>query len=279
MKKQIKNNSISIIRSLCASILMASMFVACETPDDDCIDESLIDPSASVTLEYMPVCGCNDVTYPNPSTAQANGVTSWTNGPCDDVAVVCENGENVVVYSYGDIPMIQASDGEIYNPVVIPDDFVLLPGQLLSIEYITLPEYIYPPQIEITCIEQVGETNCTPLTIGLYDDDFLPNDEIGINSATIEDDCLFISITHSGGCEEHNYELVELPLFCATPPIPPTMLQLRHDANNDFCEALITTTVSFDLSSLQIEGDNSIDISLTINGDNNYNESLTYLYE
>ena len=279
MKTQIKNNSMSIIKYFCASLIMVSMFVACETPSDDCIDESLINLDGIVTMEYMPVCGCNDVTYPNPSTAQINGVTSWTNGSCDDLVNVCENGESAVVFIYGNTPMIQLEDGLTFNPVVIPDDFILLAGQQLSIEYIILPEYIYPTQIEITCIEQIGETNCTPLTMGTYDDDYLPADEVGINSTTIEGDCLFISITHSGGCEDHIYELVEMPIFCGTPPIPPTMLQLRHDSNNDQCEALITSTISFDLSSLQIEGDNSIDISLTINGDNNYNESLTYLYE
>lgn len=272
------NNNTSIIKSICLSILMGSLFVACETTSDDCIDESLINPDAIVTMEYFPVCGCNDITYSNPSIAEANGVTSWVNGSCE-TSTACDDGVPATVFMNGDIPMLQMEDGTIYNPVETPGGFVLLPGQIISIEYVALPEYIYPTQIEITCIEQTGETDCTPLTAGTYDDDFLPNDDISINSATIEDDCLFISVTHSGGCEDHEYELVELPLFCGTPPLPPTALQLRHDSNDDFCEALITKVISYDLSSLQIEGENSIDISLTINGDTDYNENMTYLYE
>ena len=35
-----------------------------------------------VTLEYNPVCGCNGVEFPNPSSARVAGLTSWTVGPC-----------------------------------------------------------------------------------------------------------------------------------------------------------------------------------------------------
>lgn len=279
MRNQNTNNSLSIIRTLAVGLLMGSLFVACETPSDDCIDESLINPDAIVTYEYFPVCGCNDITYDNPSIAESNGVISWTDGPCEAV-MSCDEGVNAVVYSFGDIPMIQLEDGTLYNPTVVPEDFVLLPGQMVSIEYNVLAALVYPAQIEITCIEQTGSTTCTPITIGDFDDDFLPADPITINSASIEDDCLFISVSHSGGCGDHVYELVELPIFCGTPPLPPTMLQLRHDDDDDFCEAYITTVVSYDLSNLQIEGENSIDISLTINGDlTGFNENMTYLYE
>ncbi|MEM6321238.1 MAG: hypothetical protein AAF960_26510 [Bacteroidota bacterium] len=38
-----------------------------------------------VTLEYAPVCGCDGKEYGNPSTAFVNGITSWTEGPCNSV--------------------------------------------------------------------------------------------------------------------------------------------------------------------------------------------------
>ena len=38
-----------------------------------------------VTLEYNPVCGCNGVEYPNPSSARVAGVTSWTVGACASI--------------------------------------------------------------------------------------------------------------------------------------------------------------------------------------------------
>ena len=277
--KKVSHRSLFGFPAILSAVLISCVMVSCENAEDDCIDESLINPGAVLPNIYDPVCGCNDVSYSNSYEAEANGVTSYTEGACEEDTEGCENGVPATVFNFDNTTIIQLEDGSIYHPISVPDDFVLMAGQNLIIEYTPLDILIYPPQMTIECIELTGTTECSPITMMGSDDDFLPNDPIEINSATIEGDCLFLSVSHSGGCEEHLYELVEFPLFCGTPPLPPTMLQLRHDANNDYCEAYITTMISFDLSNLQIEGENSIDISLMINGDTNYNESLTYLYE
>ncbi|MFK7906047.1 MAG: Kazal-type serine protease inhibitor domain-containing protein [Chitinophagales bacterium] len=48
----------------------------------DCIDKSKIDRDAVCTMDYTPVCGCNEKTYSNACAAEKNGLTSWIAGEC-----------------------------------------------------------------------------------------------------------------------------------------------------------------------------------------------------
>nr|MBI1229069.1 kazal domain protein [Cytophagales bacterium] len=52
-----------------------------ETPGT-CIDPEKINPDAVCTMEYRPVCGCNNVTYGNSCIASSAGIKSWTAGEC-----------------------------------------------------------------------------------------------------------------------------------------------------------------------------------------------------
>ncbi|HXH19834.1 MAG TPA: PKD domain-containing protein [Chitinophagales bacterium] len=55
-----------------------------------CKDSSLIDFNRPCPLAYMPVCGCDSVTYGNPCEAiYYGGITSWTPGECNPVPSGC----------------------------------------------------------------------------------------------------------------------------------------------------------------------------------------------
>lgn len=62
----------------CISLLFPLLSGTCdeetckETPDPDCV----------CTMQYDPVCGCNDKTYGNACEAECNGITEYTKGEC-----------------------------------------------------------------------------------------------------------------------------------------------------------------------------------------------------
>ena len=37
-----------------------------------------------VPMSYIPVCGCNDITYPNWESAECHGITHYRTGECEN---------------------------------------------------------------------------------------------------------------------------------------------------------------------------------------------------
>ena len=67
--------------------------------ETDCIDSSMIQPGIVCPGVFLPVCGCDSVTYANACEAEYhNGVTSWTPGPCVGIY-----GDCVAYFSYSAI--------------------------------------------------------------------------------------------------------------------------------------------------------------------------------
>ncbi|SHG30530.1 hypothetical protein [Flagellimonas flava] len=65
-------------------IALTLLGASCANDDGDngdCVESKKED--CVVTFEINPVCGCNGVTYENPSTAACHGIENFTMGACD----------------------------------------------------------------------------------------------------------------------------------------------------------------------------------------------------
>jgi hypothetical protein len=75
-------------------------------------------------------------------------------------------------------------------------------------------------------------------------------DAYALNSATITDDMLNISVSYSGGCEDHQFTLVASDTFLESFPVQ-LPASIAHNANGDTCEAYPTENYRFDLTPIK----------------------------
>jgi len=178
--------------------------------------------------------------------------------------------------------VIELSDGTKLEPFYIDTAFTLHDDQHVYVKYGILKDHAsicmvgYPARIY-----SIHEANCAPIEQVTIDFNLetLPDDPFEIDTVLFSEDCLDIVVWYSGGCKTHEFKLVELPIFCGTPPVPPPTLLLSHNANRDACEAYIQETVSFDLTSLQVQDSTSTNFVLLLNfPGSTYARTFTYYY-
>lgn len=75
-------------------------------------------------------------------------------------------------------------------------------------------------------------------------------DEYDLNSATITDDTLNISVSYGGGCKEHEFTLIASEAFLESFPVQ-LPVSIAHNANGDTCEAYPTENYRFDLTPIK----------------------------
>ena len=98
-----------------------------------------------------------------------------------------------------------------------------------------------------------------------------PADEYFFQSAEIDGNCLKMVVRYGGGCDDVIFQLVDAEAIMESLPIQRNIRLSLQD--NDFCEALVTQELNYDLTPLQVDGYSKIILNLQ-----GTQESLTYQY-
>ena len=77
----------------------------------------------------------------------------------------------------------------------------------------------------------------------------IKSDAFTMGAVTIEGDVLKIKVSYSGGMKDHDFKLYWNQIVARSFP-GKTTINLKHDANGDNAEALITETLEFDLTAI-----------------------------
>lgn len=105
--------------------------------------------------------------------------------------------------------------------------------------------------------------------------EFKKTDPISILNVKIEENSMFIVVEYSGGCKEHNFELVGNNAVAKSLP-PQRSIQLQHNGNEDHCRELITDTVTANIEALAMSQTQGSEIILNLDG---YGKELKYTFK
>jgi hypothetical protein len=120
-------------------------------------------------------------------------------------------------------------------------------------------EDLYPERIESVAQESASYLKeCTlkeatkgfPILVGTNDS--CAADPLTVTGVSVAVNTLTIEVGYSGGCEEHSIDLYTDKLLLESDP-PQINLWLSHNAHGDMCEAYISQSLRFDLTSLEVD--------------------------
>lgn len=153
-----------------ATFLVPSLGVHGVHAQEDCIDPSLIDPTAFCPFIYAPVCGCNNVTYNNSCLAMVTaGVTMWTSGPCsnaDNIPPTLNVPNDLLVECGDDFEFEQATASDNSGSVELTEVTESIPGPCAgTMSYIRTFTATDPSGNSTTGTQQIEVVDTTPPVI------------------------------------------------------------------------------------------------------------------
>lgn len=119
------------------------------------------------------------------------------------------------------------------------------------------------------------ETNSETMLKATIGDIETPSDLIQITGVTISGNIMSINVNYSGGCEEHNFQLIGSENIAKSLP-PIRSVKLVHNANGDACRKLEERTLVFDISDLTYKQEAGSAIYLTLDG---WKDRIEYIFE
>lgn len=109
--------------------------------------------------------------------------------------------------------------------------------------------FLLPLLSLIACQEAINPDGCEELVRSNRKYDNAQSDDFQLVEASIEDDCLKITVRYGGGCGEVDFDLIAQEGETLSLP-PQVQMRLVLD-DDDNCEALLTDELFFDVSSLK----------------------------
>ncbi len=94
-----------------------------------------------------------------------------------------------------------------------------------------------------------------------------------IDEMRLDGNTLFATVTYSGGCAEHKFEVVGSPMIMKSLP-PKRSVQIGHDPNGDSCRGMVTRILEIDLTDLAYDPTPGSEIVLMFSG---WDEGINYI--
>lgn len=96
-----------------------------------------------------------------------------------------------------------------------------------------------------------------------------------INDVKLNGNTLMMSISYTGGCAKHTFNLIGSEMISKSLP-PIRSINLIHNANDEACKREMFDTLYFDITNLAYKKELGSVIKLNLNG---WKEQLVYTYQ